>query len=55
MAEIIVKQGNMTDIKVYPMQDLEKRDYIAIKQDNDTIYLEKSNAVALQKAINQLK
>lgn len=55
MAEIIIPQEGMTDISIYPLKSNEKNEFIAIKQDNSTIYLEKSNAVALQKAINQLK
>jgi len=50
MAEIIIKQATLTDVKVYPVQDC-----IPVHQDGVTVMLEKSKAVELQNAINLLK
>lgn len=55
MAEILIKQNIMPDVTVYSIKDNDMRDFIAVKQDNTTIYLDKNKAVELQKAINLLK
>ena len=55
MAEVIIKQNKITDIEVHSMTNQDKQEFITIKQDGTTIYLEKSKAVELQKAINNLK
>lgn len=54
MSEII-RQKIITDIELNAMSNESGQQFITIKQDGTTIYLEKSKAVELQKAINNLK
>lgn len=54
MTEIIIKQSIITDVEL-SNSNSNGVDYIKLVQDGATIFLEKSKAVELQKAINQLK
>lgn len=54
MSEIIIKQSVITDVQLSDSNSA-GTDYIKLVQDGATIFLEKSKAVELQKAINLLK